>query len=93
MLVFSTQLCDLCSPRLPLSPSLWLPPPPPPSMCQSTVYTNSVWLGGGGVGVLSCVGDHILQEFYTLYLTRFGAYKIDRPPQDKNLGGEGASDR
>ncbi len=26
---------------------------PPPSLCQSTVYTDSVWLGGGG-GVESC---------------------------------------
>jgi hypothetical protein len=25
----------------------------------------------GGVGVLNCTVDHILQEFYTLFLTRF----------------------
>ncbi len=31
-------------------------------LCQSTVYTDSVWLGWGRV-VLSCIGDHILQEF------------------------------
>jgi hypothetical protein len=24
------------------------PPPLPPSGCQSTEYTDSVWLGGGG---------------------------------------------
>ncbi len=37
-------------------------PPPFPKSKYSTVYTDSVWLGGGGV-VLSFVGDHILQEF------------------------------
>ncbi len=55
---------------------------PPPSLCQSRVqyqYTNSVWLGGGGV--LICVEDHILQEINTQYLTRFRTYKISRPPQ------------
>jgi hypothetical protein len=30
--------------------------------------------------VLSCVGDHILQEFNTLFLTTFRIYKIARPP-------------
>ncbi len=40
----------------------------------------------------SCTdGDHILQEFNTLNLTRFKTYKIDHPKQ--NLGREGASDR
>ncbi len=33
----------------------------------------------------SCVGGHILQEFNTLFLTRFRTYKIATP--DKNLGG------
>jgi hypothetical protein len=33
-------------------------------------------LAGRGVGVLSCVGDHILQECNTLFLTRFRTYKI-----------------
>ncbi len=36
-----------------------------------------------GVGVLSPVGDHILQVFNTLYLTRFRTYKIATPPQTK----------
>jgi hypothetical protein len=40
-------------------------------------------VAGRGVGVLSSVGDHILQEFKTLYLTRFRTYKIARPPQTK----------
>ena len=39
--------------------------------------------GGGGWGVLKCTVDHILQEFYTLFLTRFRTYKIDTPPQTK----------
>ena len=39
--------------------------------------------------MLSLVGDHILREFDTPYLTRFRTYQIDRPPQTKNLGGEG----
>jgi hypothetical protein len=56
-----------------------LPPSSARSLCQGTVYTDSEWLGGGD-GVLSPVGDHILQEFNTLYLTRFGTYKIARPP-------------
>jgi hypothetical protein len=38
---------------------------------------------GGGGWVLSVVGDHILQEFNTLYLTRFRTYKIVKPPQTK----------
>ncbi len=59
-------------------PFLW--PPPPQSKC--TVYTDSVCLWGGG-GALSCTVDHILQEFNTLFLTRFRTYKIATPPQTK----------
>jgi hypothetical protein len=33
--------------------------------------------------VLKCTEDHILQEFYTLFLTRFRTYKITSPPQTK----------
>ncbi len=40
-------------------------------------------LGGGG---LNCIVDHILQEFYTLFLTRFRTYKIASPPQTKMTG-------
>jgi hypothetical protein len=48
----------------------------------------------GSRGVLSRVGDHILQEVYSLYVTRFLTYKIAYPilippPQDKNLEREG----
>jgi hypothetical protein len=73
MLVFSTKL---------LSNLLSGSPSP---LCQSTEYIASVWLGGGkgGGGVLSPVGDHILREFRTLYLTRFRNYKIATPRQTK----------
>ncbi len=65
-------------------PSLWPSPPSPllPKLNVRTVYTDSVWLWGGG-GVLNCTVDHILQEFYTLFLTRFRTYKTASPPQTK----------
>jgi hypothetical protein len=69
MLVFSTQFCELL--RL-LSGSTLSPPLP----CVKVQYV-------AGRGPLSPVGDHILQEFNTLYLTRFRTYKIARPPQTK----------
>jgi hypothetical protein len=85
MLVFSTQLCEIFAP---LTFSLvHLPYPTPPSQSRSTVDTDSVWLGRG-VEVLSCVGNHILQEIKTL--TRFRIYKIARPPQTKNYEGRGS---
>jgi hypothetical protein len=37
----------------------------------------------GGWGVLSCIVDHIQQEFNTLFLTRFRTYKIATQPQTK----------
>ncbi len=54
----------------------------PPSQTTCTVYTDtdSVCLRGGGE--LCCV-DHILQEFYTLFLTRFRTYQIASTPQTK----------
>ncbi len=92
--VFSTQLVNCCPHGqrnytcvlvycCPSTvPSLWPPPPSPPSQC--TVYADSVWLWGGGRwGVLKCTVDHILQEFYTLFLTRFRTYNIASPPQTK----------
>ncbi len=39
--------------------------------------------GGGWWGVLNCDVDHILQKFYTPFLTRFRTYKIISPPQTK----------
>jgi hypothetical protein len=32
---------------------------------------------------MSCVGDYILQEFNSLFLTRFRTYKIAAPSQTK----------
>jgi hypothetical protein len=40
------------------------------------VYAQCV----GGKGMSSCVGDHILQEFYTGYGTSFTVYKNSWPP-------------
>ncbi len=52
-----------------------------PSQTKCTVYTDNVCLRGGeGEGELCCV-DHILQEFYTLFLTRCRTYQITSPPQ------------
>jgi hypothetical protein len=77
MLVFSTQLCELL-----------------PTFCKVKVqYIQTVcgWggMGGGGAGMLSCVGDHILQEFNIVFLTRFRTYKNCFTTPNKNLGGEG----
>ncbi len=42
----------------------------------------------GGGGVLSCVGDHILQEFNTLFLTNSELTKfLDHPKQESRMGG------
>ncbi len=59
-----------------------LPPPPPLPNVQ---FMQTVCdCGGWGVGgVLKCTVDHILQEFYTLFLTKFRTYKIASPPQTK----------
>ena len=40
--------------------------------------------GRGGWGMLKCTVDHILQEFYTLYLTRFKTFKIAHRPKQKS---------
>jgi hypothetical protein len=56
-----------------------LPPPPPFPMYR--IYRQCVTVGG--TGVLKCTVDHILQEFHTLFLTRFRTYKIASPPQTK----------
>ncbi len=84
MLVFSTQLCEL----LPLSSSLWFNSPPPFSLPCVKVQNIQRVCGWEGLGVLSPVGGHILQEFNTLYLTRFRTYKIakSKSPQTKTKG-------
>jgi hypothetical protein len=58
-----------------------LPPPPPPlpKLNVQHIQTVCVWGGGG----LNCAVDHILQEFYTLFLTRFRTYQIASPPPKK----------
>jgi hypothetical protein len=58
-------------------------PPLPKVNVQYGIYRHYVAVGGVGVGVLSCVVDHILQEFDTLFLTRFRTYKIALSPQTK----------
>ncbi len=58
-----------------------LPPPPFPMYSVQTVCDCGG--GGGDGGVLKCTVDHILQEFYTLFLTRFRIYKIASPALTK----------
>jgi hypothetical protein len=60
-------------------PSL-LPPPLPKLNVQ---YIQTVCGCGGRVEVFSCVVDHILLEFYAMFLTRFRTYKITSPPRTK----------
>ncbi len=60
--------------------SLTSSPLPPLPNVQYSIQT--VCDCGDGV-VLKCTVDHILQEFYTLFLARFRTYKIASPPQIK----------
>ncbi len=53
----------------------------PPSPLPNVQYIQTVCDWGGGM--LKCTVDHILQEFYTLFLTRFRTYKIASPPLTK----------
>ena len=86
-LVFSAQLVNCCPHgRRNYTCVLFLlylltdlPAPLPKLNVQ---YIQTV-CGCGGWGVLNCAEDHILQEFYTLFLTRFRTYKIATPPQAK----------
>ncbi len=90
--IFSTQLVNCCPHGqrnytcvLPLY-SLWPPPPyPPPSQCTLIVQymQRQCVTVGEGWGMLKCTVDHILQEFYTQFLTRFRTYRIASPPQTK----------
>jgi hypothetical protein len=77
----STQLCELL-------PLYLLSSSPLPNFPVCTVQVLQCVTGGEGIG---CV-DSIYRS-YTLYLTRFRTYKIALSPPNKNLGGEGASDR
>jgi hypothetical protein len=47
----------------------------------NVLFIQTVCVTGGGGGMLNCAVDHILQEFYTLFLARFRTYKIATPPQ------------
>jgi hypothetical protein len=58
-------------------------PPPPKVHVQYILYRQCLAVGGGTGSVFSCVVDFILQEFTTLFLTRFRTYKIATPPQTK----------
>jgi hypothetical protein len=59
-------------------------PPPSPLPKLIVQYIQTLCGCGWGVeGLLNCVVDHILQEFYTLFLTRFRTYKIASPPPKK----------
>jgi hypothetical protein len=71
-----------CCPSNLLS-GLTLPPSPSLFHCIIVEYIQTVCVAVRGLGVLSPVGDHILQEFNTLYLTRFRTFKIARPHQTK----------
>ncbi len=46
-------------------------------------HLQTVCVCGGRGGVLNCALDHILQEFYALFLTRFWIYQIAPAPQTK----------
>jgi hypothetical protein len=87
MLVFSTQLCERLSNLLSGSTLSLLP-----CVNMYSVYTDTVCKGGGGV-IRGFVGDHILQEFNTLYLTQIQNLQNCYTTPIKNLGGEGAPDR
>jgi hypothetical protein len=87
--LFSTQLV-FCCPHgrrnytcvlLPLYCTFSLTSSPLPPFPLYSIYRQCVTVGGGGV--LECPVDHILQEFYTVFLTRFRTYKIASPPQTK----------
>ena len=52
---------------------------PPPKLNVQDIQTVCVAVGG----MLNCAVDHILQEIYTQFLTRFRTYKISSSPQTK----------
>jgi hypothetical protein len=87
-LVFLTQLVNCCphghrNYTCVLLP-IYLLSDPLPKLNAQYIQTmcGCGWWWVGGV-VLNGALDHILQEFYTLFLTRFRAYKIAPQPQTK----------
>ncbi len=57
--------------------------PPPPFPCVKKYGINIQFVAVRGWRLLGPVGDHILQEFNTLYLKRFRTYKTARALQTK----------
>ncbi len=70
-----------------------LPPPTPPPFPKSKYSIYRQCVAGRVEGALSSVEDHILQEFNTLFLTRFRTYKFALPPQTKTYGWGGGRGR
>ncbi len=83
MLVFRPSFVNCCPSNI-LSGSTLRPPPPLP--CQSKVYTDIVWLGGGW-GMLSPVEDHILQEFNIFIWPDLEPTKLLDYPQQQTYEG------
>jgi hypothetical protein len=82
MMVFRPRFLKYIAPLTFLSGSTPTPLPPIPKVKVQYIQTVCGWEGTGGE-VLSCVGDYILQEFNTQFLTRFRTYKFATPPQTK----------
>jgi hypothetical protein len=88
-LVFTTLLVNCCphgqrNYTCVLLPLYLLSDLPPLSPFPNKMYSLYRECGcGGGGGVLNRAVDHILQEFYTLFLARIRTYKIASPPQTK----------
>jgi hypothetical protein len=75
MLVLSTKLCELSNLLSKFTSPL-------PKVKVENIQTVCGWQGVG-VGVLSCVGDHILHEFNTQFLTRLEPTKLLHHPKQK----------
>jgi hypothetical protein len=88
MLVFFDPALCMCPSNL-----LSVSPLPIPLSKVKLQYIEAV-CGWEGVGwVLSCVGDHILQEFIHFVSDQIQNLQNCFTTPNKNLGGEGASDR
>jgi hypothetical protein len=80
MLVFSDPLVN-CFPSNLLAD---LPYPSPLPKVKYRILVYRQFMAMGGCRVLSCVVDHILREFITMFMTRFRTYKIATPTPNKN---------
>jgi hypothetical protein len=56
----------------------------PPSSLPNVQYIQTECDCGGGRGGVEMYWGHILQDFYTLFLTKFRTYKIATPPPNKS---------